>query len=201
MIKLTSLLKEKIENNKVICNECNWSWELKEGGDNKYVCHKCGHDNNPIKEVEVTQGHENDRDMVVGVAEILRMVDDVNNRTEIADSMLRKFKSEGVIHNVKEFLTMCGLEYVTEKWSAKYKKSINCSNPKGFSQKAHCAGKAKKESVNEDVSYGYKHIIHLIPTGYAPNNPKYKKDLADLRDVLNKFYDTHGYDVKIRNTF
>ena len=24
------------------------------------------------------------------------------------------------------------------KWSRKYKKSINCSNPKGFSQKQHC---------------------------------------------------------------
>ena len=31
-----------------------------------------------------------------------------------------------------------------EKWSAKYKKSIDCSNPKGFSQKAHCAGRKKK---------------------------------------------------------
>ena len=31
-----------------------------------------------------------------------------------------------------------------EKWSAKYKRSINCSNPKGFSQKAHCAGRKKK---------------------------------------------------------
>ena len=30
------------------------------------------------------------------------------------------------------------------KWSDKYKKSINCSNPKGFSQKAHCAGRKKK---------------------------------------------------------
>ena len=29
-------------------------------------------------------------------------------------------------------------------WSEKYKKSINCSNPKGFSQKAHCAGKKKR---------------------------------------------------------
>jgi hypothetical protein len=28
-----------------------------------------------------------------------------------------------------------------EKWSQKYKDSINCSNPKGFSQKAHCQGK------------------------------------------------------------
>ena len=34
---------------------------------------------------------------------------------------------------------------VKEGWSAKYKKSINCSNPKGFSQRAHCAGRKKKK--------------------------------------------------------
>jgi hypothetical protein len=62
-----------------------------------------------FNEVEVGQGHENDRDMVVGVAEILRMVDDMNNRKQIADAMLRKFKSEDVIHNAKEFLTLCGI--------------------------------------------------------------------------------------------
>lgn len=38
-------------------------------------------------------------------------------------------------------------EFVNEKWSAKYKRSINCSNPKGFSQRAHCAGRKKH---NED---------------------------------------------------
>ena len=32
---------------------------------------------------------------------------------------------------------------MNEKWSKKYKDSINCSNPKGFSQKAHCASKKK----------------------------------------------------------
>ena len=26
----------------------------------------------------------------------------------------------------------------TRKWSMKYKKSINCKKPKGFSQKQHC---------------------------------------------------------------
>jgi DNA-directed RNA polymerase subunit RPC12/RpoP len=40
-------------------------------------------------------------------------------------------------------------EEITEKWSEKYKKSINCSNPKGFSQKAHCAGKHKKNEIDE----------------------------------------------------
>ena len=32
-----------------------------------------------------------------------------------------------------------------EGWSDKYKKSIDCNNPKGFSQKAHCAGRKKRE--------------------------------------------------------
>ena len=38
---------------------------------------------------------------------------------------------------------------VSEAWSKKYKRSINCSHPKGFSQKAHCAGKRKH---NESMS-------------------------------------------------
>lgn len=37
-----------------------------------------------------------------------------------------------------------GEDYVAEKWSKKYKKSIDCSNPKGFSQNAHCAGRKEK---------------------------------------------------------
>jgi len=36
-------------------------------------------------------------------------------------------------------------EEITEKWSEKYKKSIDCNNPEGFSQKAHCQGRKKKE--------------------------------------------------------
>lgn len=39
-------------------------------------------------------------------------------------------------------------ESVEEEWSKKYKDSINCSNPKGFSQKAHCASKVKNEGFN-----------------------------------------------------
>ena len=31
-----------------------------------------------------------------------------------------------------------GTKKVGGKWSMKYKKSINCNRPKGFSQKQHC---------------------------------------------------------------
>jgi hypothetical protein len=34
-------------------------------------------------------------------------------------------------------------DYIEEKWSSKYKSSIDCSNPQGFSQRAHCAGHKK----------------------------------------------------------
>jgi len=40
-------------------------------------------------------------------------------------------------------------ESVAEGWSQKYKSSINCSHPKGFSQKAHCAGKKKHNESHE----------------------------------------------------
>ena len=39
-------------------------------------------------------------------------------------------------------------EFIAEKWTKKYKDSINCSNPKGFSQKAHCAGRKKHTNEN-----------------------------------------------------
>jgi hypothetical protein len=43
-------------------------------------------------------------------------------------------------------------EFINEGWSQKYKSSINCSHPKGFSQKAHCAGKKKhNESIETEM--------------------------------------------------
>ena len=39
---------------------------------------------------------------------------------------------------------------IDEKWSDKYKRSIDCDNPKGFSQKAHCAGRKKQNEAALD---------------------------------------------------
>lgn len=43
------------------------------------------------------------------------------------------------------------IENILEKWSSKYKKSINCSRPKGFSQKAHCAGRKKRKKMYKEI--------------------------------------------------
>jgi hypothetical protein len=39
------ILLESIKNNRVICDKCEWSWDLSDGGDDPYTCHKCGHEN------------------------------------------------------------------------------------------------------------------------------------------------------------
>ena len=48
---------------------------------------------------------------------------------------------------------IAGQQGVAEEWSQKYKSSINCSHPKGFSQRAHCAGKKKhNESIEMEMT-------------------------------------------------
>lgn len=92
---------------------------------------------------------------------------------------------------------MRAFEIITEKWSQKYKRSINCSNPKGFSQKAHCAGRKKNESVNEaeapapkKVGREFNHLEDLVftePNGALRAVEVLKNLSQDASDVSIKW--------------
>jgi hypothetical protein len=41
------LVFEKIQGDSIICDNCDWTWKIKDGGNDLYICHKCGHDNTP----------------------------------------------------------------------------------------------------------------------------------------------------------
>ena len=45
-----SILNEAIVGEKIECDNCGWSWNIVDGGDDLYTCHKCWHDNTPIEE-------------------------------------------------------------------------------------------------------------------------------------------------------
>jgi hypothetical protein len=45
-----SILNESIVGEKIECDNCGWSWNIVDGGDDLFICHKCGHDNEPISE-------------------------------------------------------------------------------------------------------------------------------------------------------
>ena len=46
----TDSLNETIIGDKIECDGCGWSWKIVDGGDDLFMCHKCGHDNTPITE-------------------------------------------------------------------------------------------------------------------------------------------------------
>ena len=52
------------------------------------------------------------------------------------------------------------------KWTKKYKDSIDCSNPKGFSQRAHCQGKKKKKMKKSNIL----RQLNRIATSLENNN-------------------------------
>ena len=35
----------RVVDERIVCQECGWSWDLSDGGDDPYTCHKCGHEN------------------------------------------------------------------------------------------------------------------------------------------------------------
>tara|TARA_B110000008_G_scaffold87181_1_gene89118 strand:- start:1428 stop:2051 length:624 start_codon:yes stop_codon:yes gene_type:complete len=69
------------------------------------------------------------------------------------------------------------------KWSMKYKKSINCKKPKGFSQKQYCKfGRKKKGGGDNWRSYGEDDLINIIN-----NETTTPVQLKSIINQLNKF--------------
>ena len=65
-----NFLNERVSVNTVDCDNCDWSWNLQDGGEDLYVCHECGHDNDPsLKESKkkgTTLFSPGDKDAVKG---------------------------------------------------------------------------------------------------------------------------------------
>lgn len=100
------------------------------------------------KEQGVTEGS----DGTVSFREMIDVVDQHYPKyyAELSSSDISEKQFERAIVNAyKAIIKKQGVaeDQLDEKWTKKYKDSINCSNPKGFSQKAHCASKQKNESA------------------------------------------------------
>jgi len=65
-----------------------------------------------------------------------------NNPTKQQLSTVRG-RIPNLVAKLKEMANDSSADYIEEKWSNKYKRTINCNNPQGFSQRAHCQGRKK----------------------------------------------------------
>jgi len=79
---------------------------------------------------------------------------------------------------------------IDEGWSDKYKKSIDCNNPKGFSQKAHCQG---KEKIKEQTTFPQmQQRIRDAKERRREQQKKSEKLYMDTKKKGVKFYDKKG---------
>ena len=63
-----------------------------------------------------------------------------NNMDQVFDFLMNESKKYGM----ELSMNIDDSDMMNEKWSKQYKNSIDCNNPKGFSQRAHCQGRKKR---------------------------------------------------------
>ncbi len=80
------------------------------------------------------------------------------------------------------------------KWSRKYKKSINCRRPKGFSQKQYCKFGRNKRGGRADPGYSAMSEQQLLDLIRNQNNPYNLGTLKDIVQAKNTF-DTTGEEI------
>ena len=85
---------------------------------------------------------------------------------------------------------------IDEGWSDKYKKSIDCNNPKGFSQKAHCQGRKKiKEEIQTNRKISFPEMQKRIRDAKEKRRNQRKdseKLYMDTKRKGVKFFDKKG---------
>ena len=117
---------------------------------------------------------------------------------QFIDLVKRKYSD---LRNADKDEIFWNVEPMREGWSEKYKRSIDCSHPKGFSQKAHCAGKKKhNESVELEMTCPDCGMCEThagqIAEGWTTLSPKGKKNQHSenaIKTLMNDLRDPHGY--------
>jgi hypothetical protein len=104
---------------------------------------------------------QSDITKIIDYSEKLQSMFDVNDNLE--DWVKAKLNHAcDYVATVRDYLKFYneekqkGTQNIEEKWSNKYKKSIDCSNAKGFSQKAHCAARRKRQAGGQTSSKSVK---------------------------------------------
>ena len=112
---------------------------------------------------------QSDITKIIGYSEKLQSMFDVNDNLE--DWVKAKLNHAcDYVATVRDYLKFYHDEkeagttddQIDEKWTNTYKKSINCSNPKGFSQKAHCKARRLRQMGKKTKSKPVREIYEVV---------------------------------------
>ena len=115
------------------------------------------------------------------------------NRKSIPKDILQQRKIPVLIPQ-KPSYALFASKMVEASWSEKRKRSIDCNNPKGFSEKAHCAGRKKrqKEDIMNEVMKQQLQEVQLFLEENCPTDSSkwsyYKGQAKKKFDVYPSAY-------------
>jgi hypothetical protein len=187
---IKKIILEKVTKTKVICDNCGWSWNIKDGGKDKYVCHECGHDNTPKKKLKELFDYENNPNKYIG--------DVINHHRDDSDNEIITIENDGYImkliitnhgglsikfdykgmskltnkneqYKVANFIIENLKKYINQNNITSITFSITDSNTKRFSIYEYALNK-----------------LNFFLERKIDNNYFFKKNLNEQKDILNE---------------
>jgi hypothetical protein len=95
------LVFEKTVGDSIVCDNCDWTWKIKDGGDDLYICHKCGHDNTPKETNNLFQPLEDKEiDFTAPDDDRVKYYEEYYKNLSPSDFKVEKQKDKVVISNI-----------------------------------------------------------------------------------------------------
>jgi hypothetical protein len=95
------LVFEKTVGDSIVCDNCGWTWKIKDGGDDLYICHKCGHDNTPKQTNNFFEPLESEEiDFTVPNEDRVKFYEKYYKNLSPSDFKVEKQKDKIVISNI-----------------------------------------------------------------------------------------------------
>jgi hypothetical protein len=108
-----------LTDDKIVCQNCGWSWKVKDGGDDLYVCHKCNADNSNFYNANF-EGADYSQAITQGISAVGSIGSSVAQN--------KASKEAGKTVTQREIDTICGKDK-SKSWIKKKKEAyLSCKN-------------------------------------------------------------------------
>ncbi len=189
--ELAQGLEEAIVGDKIECDNCDWSWDIKDGGDDLYTCHKCWHDNTPK---QLNEGrYDTLANKLSSIAfEAFKDIHDRGDREGEFEFRVDNPDEEHDIPSKDFFFDFAGVVEITDN-----EYSVDGGANAGFDNKGDeitpllsVKFKIPKNPDWQKVSFDIKDVVrheleHLTQDGYNEKTGKYMEDDKLLRDLID----------------
>tara|TARA_R110000744_G_scaffold93128_1_gene179932 strand:- start:1472 stop:3145 length:1674 start_codon:yes stop_codon:yes gene_type:complete len=173
----TDSLNESIVGEKIVCDNCGWSWDIADGGDDMFTCHKCGsEDNQPI----VEKKNKDPFGLNAYAAELGRLREDEQDYKIYVDM-------DGVIADFEErFRDLSGME--PREFQSKYGKNAFWDFiDEGDNKIKFWVGIPPMEGASQLINYVSKHDYAMLTAPSIKKQSRLGKSLW-IRNHVGKIF-------------